>query len=311
MRDEAQPDDQSRERIQARLLSWWDQGHRDLPWRRMSDPYAILVSETMLQQTQVSRVEPKYLTFLARFPTLAALAEAPPAEVIRAWVGLGYNRRAVNLHRLAVVVMREYAGELPRSAALLQTLPGVGAYTARAIASIAYGEPVAAVDTNVRRVLTRVVDGPAPERERTPSELQMVADAMLARARPGDWNQALMELGALVCLPVPLCDRCPLQRDCRAAGSAALIRERRAAYRVSPEKPRETFEGSARFFRGRVIEMLRAEPDGARLPVETIGARLRLDYTDADRPWLEALLGGLARDGLVVRAEGAAGLPPV
>jgi A/G-specific adenine glycosylase len=284
-------------RVRALLLTWWDAGHRDLPWRRTRDPYAILVSEVMLQQTQVMRVVPKYLAFMNQFPTLADLAGATTADVIRAWSGLGYNRRAVNLHRLARVVMDEHDGQLPSTARQLRMLPGVGEYTARAVASIAFGEPVAAVDTNVRRVLTRVFDG--PNSSRSPSGVQLLADGALAADRAGDWNQALMELGARVCLPVPDCSACPLRDPCVTAPTSAQIREQRAAYRVSTARPAQRYEHSTRFYRGRIVEMLRAEPGGGSLTVEQIGRRLRLDYAEPDRAWLERLLDGLARDHLV------------
>jgi A/G-specific adenine glycosylase len=282
-------------RVREALLEWWDAGHRDLPWRRTRDPYAVLVSEVMLQQTQVSRVVPKFNEFMARFPTLTALSAAPAAEVIRAWSGLGYNRRVVNLHRLAHAVEVEHQGRMPRSVEVLRRLPGIGEYTARAVASIAFGEPAAAVDTNVRRVLTRVVDG--PESARSEGAVQALADAMLARERPGDWNEALMELGATVCLPLPDCPVCPLRSCCATAPLAGAIRERRAAYRANGAGAGERFEHSSRFYRGRIVEMLRAE--GQPLAVGQVGARLRLDFTDADRPWLEDLLAGLARDRLV------------
>ena len=289
-------------RVQEGLLAWWDTGHRDLPWRRTRDPYAVLVSEIMLQQTQVSRVVPKFNAFMASFPTLAALAEASVADVIRAWSGLGYNRRAVNLHRLARHVVEELGGELPRSVEALARLPGIGAYTARAVAAIAFGEEEAPVDTNVRRVLTRVVDG--PESGRSPAAVQALADAMLARARPGDWNQALMDLGARVCLPAPDCPACPLRGHCATAPVARMVRERRTAYRAGRVGRSERFEHSTRFYRGRIVEMLRAA-EGGELAIDECGRRLRLDYTTADRPWLNGLLEGLARDRLV-RVDGAA-----
>ena len=282
--------------MQERLLAWWDAGHRDLPWRRTGDPYAVLVSEIMLQQTQASRVVPKFNAFMACFPTLTALAAAPVADVIRAWSGLGYNRRAVNLHRLARRVVEEHDGELPRSVEALRRLPGIGPYTARAVAAIAFGEAAAAVDTNVRRVLTRVVDG--PRSARPPAGVQDLADALLARERPGDWNEALMELGARVCLPAPDCPACPLREDCATAPVAHVIRERRAAYRAGTAGRPERFEHSTRFYRGRIVEMLRAA-DGGGLRVDECGRRLRLDYTSEDRPWLAGLLEGLARDRLV------------
>ena len=282
--------------MQDLLLAWWDAGHRDLPWRRTRDPYAVLVSEIMLQQTQVSRVVPKFNAFMVSFPTLAALAEAPVADVIRAWSGLGYNRRAVNLHRLVRCVVEDHGGELPRSVEELRRLPGIGAYTARAVAAIAFGEAAAPVDTNVRRVLTRVVDG--PESARSPAGVQALADVTLARARPGDWSQALMELGARVCLPSPDCPSCPLREHCATALVAPVIRERRAAYRANGAGRSERFEHSTRFYRGRIVEMLRAAESGE-LAVDECGRRLRLDYSTVDRPWLAGLLDGLARDRLV------------
>jgi A/G-specific adenine glycosylase len=301
-------DDERAARLQADLLTWWDRGHRDLPWRQSNDPYAVLVSEVMLQQTQVSRVVPKYLAFLARFPTLDALAEASTADVIRAWSGLGYNRRAVNLQRAARAVLQEHGGRLPPTAAALRGLPGIGEYTARAVASIAFGEPVAAVDTNVRRVLTRVVDG--PESARTAGDVQRLADQILARARPGAWNEALKELGALVCLPAPACGRCPLRRECVAAPLIQAVREARAPYRTgNGGRPAARYEHSTRFYRGRIVEILRAAEQPEALEREEIGRRLRLDFSVADLPWLDLLLSGLARDGLAVLVDGRAALP--
>jgi A/G-specific adenine glycosylase len=260
----------------------------------------------MLQQTQVNRVVPKFLHFVARFPDLRTLAAAAPADVIQAWAGLGYNRRAVNLHRLARVVVAEHGGALPADVDALRALPGIGGYTARAIASIAWNEPVAAVDTNVRRVLTRLVDGPAADH--SAAQTQALADALLAQERPGDWNQALMELGALICLPVPRCRECPLRQACRSAGAAAAIRERRAAYRTAPVKPPARFERSRRFYRGRIVALLRTAEHGG-LPLDEVGAGLRLDYTAADRPWLEDLVADLAQDGLVTWDGAMVALP--
>jgi len=152
-----------------------------------------------------------------------------------------------------------------------------------------------------------VVDG--PQSERGAAQTQALADALLARDRPGDWNQALMELGALICLPVPRCFECPLRGLCTSAGSAPAIREQRAAYRAAPSKPAERFEHSSRFYRGRIVEMLRAAGTSVALTPDEVGARLRLDYTDADRPWLEGMLGGLARDGLITWDGGRVALP--
>ncbi len=200
------------------LLDWYERSGRDLPWRKTNDPYAVLVSEIMLQQTQVDRVLPKYQEFLDRFPTLAALAEAPTAEVIRAWAPLGYNMRAVRLQAIARQVMAEYGGKLPDNVEELGKLKGVGRYTAGAIACFAYRLQVATVDTNIRRVLHRIFVGieqpEAPVRE---DALWKLAELVLP---PGDayhWNQALMDLGATVCTATtPACEVCPMQPICRA-----------------------------------------------------------------------------------------------
>lgn len=292
--------EERRAAVQAALLGWWDAGHRDLPWRRTTDPYAILVSETMLQQTQAERVAPKYEAFLARFPTLAELSAAPAAEVIRAWAGLGYNRRAVNLHRLARQVVEQQGGRLPESVEGLLALPGIGPYTARAVASIAFAQAAAAVDTNVRRVLTRILDG--TDSTRSPGETQALADAMLPVERPGAWNETLMELGATVCTAAtPRCSLCPVQLLCAAAPAIRQVRDSGVRYRA-PRRAREQapFTGSDRFYRGRIIDVLRSLPSGeAILPLE-LGRRLRLDFGDSDLAWLHRLLIGLQRDGLVM-----------
>lgn len=285
--------------VQSALLAWWEAGHRDLPWRRTADPYAILISEAMLQQTQVERVTPKYLAFMARFPSFAALAAAAPAEVIRAWAGLGYNRRAVSLHRLARDVVERHGGRLPETVDELLRLPGIGPYTARAVAAIAFGRPVAAVDTNVRRVLTRIVDG--DESDRTPAQVQSLADAALAPERPGDWNQALMELGALVCIAAtPRCGACPVERWCAAAPRIRAVRERGGRYRAPRRAGLQArYEHSDRFYRGRIVDALRADAPPAGLTPADLGRRLRLDFGGEDLPWLCRLLTGLARDELV------------
>ncbi len=200
----------------ATLLHWYDEKHRTLPWRGETDPYHVLVSEVMLQQTRVATVERYYGPWLERFPDLATLASADEDDVLKAWEGLGYYRRARNLRRAAIVARDRGDGSLPTSAGGLRELPGVGEYTAAAVASIAFGEPVAAVDGNVRRVLARLFDVADPK----PSWLRNTATRLLDRDRPGDWNQALMELGATVCAPVaPRCGECPAAPWCRAKAS--------------------------------------------------------------------------------------------
>ena len=198
-------------RFRRRLLAWFRTAGRDLPWRRTRDPYRVLVSEFMLQQTQVSRVLDFYPRFLKRYPDFASLARARPRAVREAWDGLGYYRRAANLHRLAREVVRHRAGALPSDPAELEALPGVGPYTAGAVATFAYEKPAAAVDTNVRRVLGRVFGC------RTAKEIRSTALAMQPRRGKTAWsfNQALMELGALVCTArAPKCGECPVRRYC-------------------------------------------------------------------------------------------------
>jgi A/G-specific adenine glycosylase len=219
--------------LRAALLGHYDANQRSLPWREQADPYRIWVSEVMLQQTRVETVIPYYRRWLERFPTVEILADASLDDVLLAWQGLGYYRRARHLHRAARMI-REWGGAgLPGTYRELKELPGVGDYTAGAIASIAFGEPVPAVDGNVRRILARLFDEPTPKHAWT----RRVAGALLDPTRPGDFNQALMDLGATVCTPRrPACGDCPLEAGCRArlAGTAE-DRPRRSARRAVPE----------------------------------------------------------------------------
>jgi len=206
------------------LLDWYRHAHRDLPWRATRDPYRILVSEVMLQQTRVEAVLPYYAAFLKRFPDAAALAFAPEQEVLAQWSGLGYYSRARNLQRAAQVIVK--AGEFPREYAGIRALPGVGEYTAAAVASIAFELPHAAVDGNIRRVLARLMnyDG---------QRFQELADASLERSSPGEFNQALMELGATICVPKkPRCLLCPVRAYC-----GALAAERVGELPVKSKRP--------------------------------------------------------------------------
>lgn len=214
--------------FRERLLAWFDAHARELPWRQTQDPYAIWVSETMLQQTRVSVVVEYYTRFLTRFPTLGSLAAADETEVLTQWSGLGYYRRARALHEAAKAVMVEHGGEIPRSAAALTRLPGVGIYTAAAVASIAFGEAVPAVDGNVERVLTRYFGHePVPGVARS-GQLRRAAEDLVDRQRPGDFNQAMMELGATVCLPrSPTCLTCPVREGCATRGEHAAPRTKK------------------------------------------------------------------------------------
>lgn len=208
--------------MRAALLEWYGTHRRDLPWRATRDPYRIWVSEIMLQQTRVAAVLEHYRRFLAAFPTVQALAGASEADVLALWSGLGYYRRARMLHRAAKVVTQESAGAMPRTAEGLRTLPGVGAYTSAAVASIAFGEPVAVVDGNVERVLARIAGWSADE-SGFAVRVRELAGALVDPERPGDFNQGVMELGATVCLPrAPLCLGCPWQPWCRTRGPHAM-----------------------------------------------------------------------------------------
>ncbi len=200
------------------LLAWWDEGHAEWPWRTNRDPYAVWIAEVMLQQTQTTTVVPYYERWLAQFPTVEALAAAPLDAVLKAWEGLGYYSRARNLHAAAQRVVSEMDGRLPQTAAGLQQLPGIGPYTAGAIASIAFDEPAPILDGNVIRVLSRLVDLPDDvTRSATRRALWALSAAIVPSERPGDFNEALMELGQQICLPAnPRCLICPLATICDA-----------------------------------------------------------------------------------------------
>jgi A/G-specific adenine glycosylase len=271
--------------LQAAILDWYDANGRALPFRLTSDPYAVLVSEVMAQQTQISRVGDAWSAFLATFPTIQALAAAEPADVLRAWRGLGYNRRALNLWRAARFVVDEYAGELPRDVAGLERLPGVGSYTARAVAAIAFGMPVGAVDTNVRRVLSRACGGSRDAF--SGSELQALADASVPGARAADWMHALMDVGATFCRPVPRCEECPARHACRYAASGGSDEQPRTGRQVSTP-----FPATSRWLRGRILDALR-DGTGWVVIAERIGSH--------DRPAIEAALADLAAEGLAER----------
>jgi A/G-specific adenine glycosylase len=200
--------------LRRALLRWYDENHRDLPWRKTRDPYRIWVSEIMLQQTRVAAVLPRYEKFLQRFPSVEKLASARLSSVLAEWSGLGYYRRARNLHAAAKVIARRFAGAFPESSDQWRKLPGIGRYTAAAIASIAFDEPVAVLDGNVERVLRRLLHCG------TAAEAWNAAQELLDRERPGDFNQAVMELGATICLPgEPSCGRCPIMKFCGTRGT--------------------------------------------------------------------------------------------
>ena len=204
--------------INTKLIDWYQKNGRDLPWRRSTDPYAIWVSEIMLQQTRVETVLPYYERWMAELPTLEALVSADQDRVLKLWEGLGYYRRSLNLHKAAKVVLEKFDGKLPEDVKSLESLPGIGRYTAGAISSIAYNQQSPILDGNIKRVFSRLFNISTPiDTSKTQKELWLFAEDLLPENNPGDLNQSLMELGALICSPKnPACDRCPLNADCLA-----------------------------------------------------------------------------------------------
>jgi A/G-specific adenine glycosylase len=295
------PQNQRTATVQAHLLEWFNTNARDLPWRRTRDPYAILVSEVMLQQTQVDRVLPYYGRFLERFPTVHDLAAAPTADVIRIWSGLGYNRRAVNLQRTAITLVNEYNGSFPSDPVELRKLPGIGAYTAGAIAAFAFERDVAFLDTNMRRVISRVVFGSESAREAE------ALDAARSLVPPGcgwTWNQALIEFGALQCTSRrPACIVCPLREECHAFPTMQFaIGLKKTQVRKSKAV---RFEHTTRYYRGRIVETLRdlPEQDRSGIALAELGSKVQEGFSSENIPWLRSLVEGLQRDGLALIAE--------
>lgn len=276
--------------IHAAVLAWYAANGRDLAFRRTTDPWAILVSEVMAQQTQAARAAAAWTRFMAQFPTPAALAAASPATVIRAWRGLGYNRRALALRGAAIAIVEEHDGRVPDTLDALLRLPGVGPYTARAVLAIAFNQPVAALDTNIRRVLGRAFPGPST---RT-IDFQARADDLVPPNLAAAWTHALMDIGASFCRPrVPRCPACPLQLNCgyglRAPNEPSSMDATRSV-RARPRPMR--FEATRRWLRGRIVDRLREAPDDAWVQFpDPIGAH--------DVSAVAVTIAQLARDGLV------------
>jgi A/G-specific adenine glycosylase len=273
-----------------RLFAWYEPRRDAYPWRSSQpDPYRVLVSEVMLQQTQAPRVVPIFEAFVARFPDVRALADAARPDVIVAWAGLGYHRRAVALYRTAIAIVERHGGEVPRTADELRSLPGIGPYTASAVASIAFGAPIAAVDTNVRRIAARYLLGCEPD-DVPAREVGLAADGWVPSVGAGDWNQALMDLGRDVCRPRPRCEACPLLAcRFRAAGRTGRPSSRR----------QPAFEGSLRQVRGRVLATLRS---GGSLEGTTITGTTLAAALDEPAERIAAAVAGLVADGLAAVA---------
>jgi A/G-specific adenine glycosylase len=287
---------------QSAALHWYAANGRDLAFRRTTDPWAILVSEVMAQQTQAARAADAWSQFMAQFPTPATLAGASAADVIRAWRGLGYNRRAVALRNAANAIVHDHGGRVPENLEALQCLPGIGPYTARAILAIAFDRPVAALDVNIRRVLGRAfLDGNLPA-----GEFQSAADALVPAHNAAAWTHALMDIGAAFCRPRdPRCDLCPLQATCAYASKLPEDRARKALTTRSPDTVSSPmrFESTTRWLRGRILDRLRDTPAGEWTAFgEPMGVH--------DQMAVEASVSRLAAEGMIELVDGRARLAP-
>ena len=288
---EAPPDETERITL---AWNWMRKNRRDLPWRQSRDPWAVLVAEVMLQQTQVSRVQSRWPTFLENYPTPQAAAQAGSAAIVTCWKGLGYNRRALALHRCATVICERHDGTLPNTLPELLALPGVGQYTARAILAFAFATPAAVVDTNVARIIARAFAG----RSLTWSEVQHHADSFVNSSSDANWvwgwNQGMLDLGALVCLKrSPRCEACPIQRQCVWQRNGGLEPDP-ALTSAGVSGTQSRFVGSDRQGRGKLIDALREGPVAANQLDQIMG-------WPADTPRVERVLRSLLNDGLVTR----------
>jgi A/G-specific adenine glycosylase len=292
--DAALPDDLDIGALRAALVEWYEADHRDYPWRRTEDPYEILVSEVMSQQTQLDRVVEAWGAFLDRWPTVEALADADRSEVVGFWSDqrLGYNNRARYLHEAAGQVVDDYGGEFPETPGELEELMGVGPYTANAVASFAFNDGDAVVDTNVKRVLYRAFGVPDDD-----DAFERAACELMPEGESRVWNNAIMELGGVACQQRPRCDEegCPWREWCHAYGTGDF---------TAPDVPTQPeFEGSRRQMRGRIVRTL-GEYD--ELTLDELGPRIRVDYTpdgEYGREWLRELCSDLTDDGLVELRE--------
>ncbi|AFK20557.1 A/G-specific adenine glycosylase [Haloferax mediterranei ATCC 33500] len=282
------PSELDREAVQTALIEWYEDDHRDFPWRRTDDPYEILVSEVMSQQTQLGRVVDAWEAFLDEWPTPEDLAEADRADVVGFWTShrLGYNNRAKYLHEAARQVVEDHDGDFPRTPDGLSELMGVGPYTANAVASFAFNNGDAVVDTNVKRVLHRAFAVPDDD-----AAFETAASELMPDGESRVWNNAIMELGGVACEKTPTCDEsgCPWRQFCHAYETGDF---------TAPDVPTQpSFEGSRRQFRGRVVRIL-GEYD--ELGLDELGPRVRVDYGgDTGESWLRDLVDDLSSDGLV------------
>ncbi len=298
---------QNYEYLHNQLFCWYKASARELPWRNTQDPYHILVSEIMLQQTQVSRVINKYNAFIRQFPNVYSLATAPSSEVIRAWSGMGYNKRAVNLHKAANIIVTDHNGEVPKSMDALLSLPGVGRYTASAISNFAFGFQLPVVDINIKRVLGRVDRGALFDTDKLAWET--ATKYLPSKEKTPEWNQSLMDLGAMVCTARnPECESCPLVLNCSASIKFISMKGSKETQVKLANKKNTKFIGSIRYYRGRIIESLRDTTKP--IQIDELGKLINPNYSSkGDAIWLSNIISGLIKDGLINVQKGMASLP--
>jgi len=288
------------------ILTWYSQHQRNLPWRSPHNtPYNVVVSEFMLQQTQVPRVIEKFKEFMQKFPTIQHLAQASPADVIHAWSGLGYNRRALLLHSFAQEVHTKYNNHIPNTIEQLQELPGMGPYTRGAVLSFAYNLPEPAIDVNIRRIYLRYFRGKdqgVPMGKKEEQELYHFIKTTIPEGKSCDLHNALMDFGSLICQrDKPLCQQCPLQSSCKFY---PLYQEQpQKAFFIMEKRPEKGTTENGRFipnriFRGRIVEFVRKNNE-TEIFVETFGKAIKMDYTNKDQEWLLMLCKGLEKDKLL------------
>ncbi len=288
-----------------KLMKWYSSHQRNLPWRMNPTPYHVLVSEIMLQQTQVPRVIEKFKEFMTQFPTIFDLAKASTGQVIHAWSGLGYNRRALLLHRFAQEVVANYNGIIPDSAAQLIKLPGIGPYTAGAIASFAYNQPEPAIDVNVRRIYLRFFQGKdqgLPMGMKEEQELYNLAKSTIPKGKSAEFHNALMDFGSLICTrDAPLCGQCPLQKSCHFF-PLYMKKKEKALFVVEKREEKGVVEDGKfipnRIFRGRMVEFVRKN-EGKEILIEEFGRVIKKDYARKEEKWLRELLEKLKNEKLI------------
>lgn len=281
--------------IHKAALSWYATNARTFPWRTERDPYRIVISEMMSQQTQISRVIAYYERWLHVFPTVSVLASSTKSDVLREWSGLGYNSRALRLHAFAISIVEEHGGKIPCTVEALQLLPGIGRYTAHAIVCCAYRKSVPVVDVNIRRIFSRLFfDVHATDEIQCERDAWAIAAQVLPAVDVFRWNQALMDIGALFCTSrAPKCALCPLQKYCTSAGSPVFLVPVKKQKKTEP-----TFNGiPRRIYRGRILKLLHAGP----MCEDDIAQRLWNECGDREKEWLRLVLIQMEENGLVTR----------